>query len=296
MFKRDWDTNAENFALSESDAYVDAIIIYRILLCNGYINLKLSIVEEFLESNGRIAYPSQCKTNKISDIYYDITYNNQEDQTLNKSTPHNVPACRASDMNYHTSYNHQNEQQQLQPISNHNAENGLVTNFFGPNTWNSYQACPNYYIKNFPQVQDINSKATNDKDHLSTTSNHNQMSNQIPKMMQPNFGTQVANSYFQGGMRFPAAKYYSQTVPSTTNSDNNAYQSTQADPVVSNNYFYPDTNLSTHPIRSANNQNNSIPQNTNNINQDSQPIYCNNGSNIQTHITNNSDICSFGKR
>lgn len=292
MFKLDWDINAASFALSESDAYVDAIIIYRILLRSGYINLKLNTVEEFLKSNGRIAYPSRYKANKISDINYDITC----DQIPHKIIPHSIPASQDSDIKCHTTCNHQQDQKQLQTFSTYNVQNGLVNAYSGRNTWNSYPAYPNHYIQNSPQVQDINSKATNKKDHFFNILSHNQMSNQNEQMIQPNFGTQVANNDYQRGIPLSPAQYHSQATQPKTSLNCNSYQFAQAGSVVPNNNFYPCNNLPAYPICSANHQNNPNSHKTNNINQGFHQLYYNNDSNVQTNITNNTGLFSFGKR
>lgn len=289
MPKLEWDINAANFALSESDAYVDAINIYRILLSKGYINLKLKTVEEFLLSNGRLAYPSRCNFNP------DITFDNQKNQIPHQLTPYNIPTSRASNINYYTTCNHQQAQKQPQTFSDDNIQNGLVNPYSGPNARNSYNVSPNYYIQNSQQVQNVNNQATKREKHVSDISSHNQIINQTKQITYTNFGTQVANIH-QKDMHLPKVQYYSQEALPETNTNCNIYHSTQAGPAVPKNYFHPYNNLSTCPILPANNhQNYPNSHNTNNINQTFHPTYYSNGSNIQTNITNNSGFCSIGK-
>lgn len=122
------------------------------------------------------------------------------------------------------------------------------------------------------------------------------MSNQKKQMIQPNFETQANNDY-QGGIHLSSAQYHSQANEAKTCSNYcNACQFAQADSFVPNNNFYPYKNLPAYPIYSANRQNNPNSHNSSNINQGFHQLYYNNDSNVQTNITNNTGLCSFGKR
>lgn len=231
MPKLEWDINAANFALSESDAYVDAINIYRILLSNGYINLKLKTVEEFLLSNGRLTYPSRSNSNP------DITSNNQKNQISHQLTPYNIPTSQASTINYYTTCNHQQAQKQPQTFSDNNIQNGPVNPYSGPNARKSYNVSPNYFVQNSQQVQNVDNQATNRENYVSDISSHNQIINQTNQITYPNFGTQVANTHLKD-MRLPTVQYYSQAALPKTNTSN-IHHSTQAGPAVPKNYFHP---------------------------------------------------------
>lgn len=180
MAKLEWDINAANYTLSESDAYLDAVNIYRALLCKGYIELNLNTVEEFLIANGRHPYPSLYNANKMSAIDYLTIYKNQQIQRPQTSIPcqvqigllANVYFGHSAQNSYYNSSDHniQNNQQNQnltaqaliqagpQTYTPNNAQSDQTDSYPDFYSQSSYYSPSNRHLQNSHQVQNINTK------------------------------------------------------------------------------------------------------------------------------------------
>lgn len=218
MCKLQWNTFAENYVLQESDACLNANIIHRALVRDGYTNLQLVTVEKFLQANGRPAYP-QNRSRR-----------NQQDQQVQPASLHNAQNGLAS------AYCHSNvEASSYAALSRRKKRSRRRRDFKAPTTPVSY-----VYASAHPSLLTGISDYQN-----SCGASTNQISQQAQRVNPHNSKqAQSANSYHNSGAAPSGMGSNSQTARFAMNAHRNAPSTAPLGPVTA--YSSPNANASAY--------------------------------------------------